>query len=101
MLSARELDQVVAEHAEQIARMKACLSESGRICTDREIALAWASYSDSVCASWLRPAEDAELIDIFSKYLPSHRICESPGVIHKQAWWTRTLESTRRARFMS
>lgn len=70
MLDARGLDEAITEYAGQIARMRACLSRSGRICSDRETALAWASYSDSLCASWLLPPDDDDtLTNALLKYL--------------------------------
>jgi hypothetical protein len=71
MLDARELELAIREYAGQIARMRACLSRSGRIFSDREIAHAWASYSDSVCASWLSPPDDDDtLANTLLRYLP-------------------------------
>ncbi|MEX3982146.1 hypothetical protein AB4Y45_24570 [Paraburkholderia sp. EG287A] len=72
MLDALELGETIKEYPDQIARMMACLSRLGRTCTDRGVALAWASYSDSLCAAWLMlPEDDDMLAQTLLEYLPS------------------------------
>jgi hypothetical protein len=89
MLDASELEGVIREYAAQIARMRACLSRIGRTYSDREIALAWAGYSDSVCASWLLPPDDDDaLTDTLLEYLPRGNFDDAsdhqlgPGAAH-------------------
>lgn len=92
MLNDSELDRVITEYARQIARMRGCLSRSGRNCSDREIAFAWASYSDSICASWLVPPDDDDaLTNTLLEHLPRGGFDDviggqlGPGAAHSDA----------------
>ncbi|WP_202586999.1 hypothetical protein [Burkholderia sp. KCJ3K979] len=71
MLSRGDRAQVVKEFPEHLARMRKCLADTGRIVSDSDIALAWARYSDSLCASWLEPPhDDIALTETLLRYLP-------------------------------
>lgn len=52
--------------------MRRCLQETGKLVEDDDLVYAWANYSDSVCASWLRlPDSDEVLLSTLLRYLPN------------------------------
>jgi len=66
-----ERQALAKEFAEDIARMRRCLSNAGNHVNDDDIVFAWADYSDSVCANWLMlPDVDQDLLAILQKHLP-------------------------------
>lgn len=69
--SFRERQELRNEYVKEVDRMLRCLQHAGVKATDDEAVLAWATYSDDLCASWLGlPKEDAALQEILVKYLP-------------------------------
>lgn len=66
-----ERQALAIEFADDIARMRRCLSTTGKHVMDDDIVFAWADYSDSFCASWLiLPDVDQDLLAILQKHLP-------------------------------
>lgn len=71
MLSDSERVEVAQEFPEHLARMRACLQQAGCYASDNDITLAWARYSDSLCAGWLSlPDNDTDLMQVLLSYLP-------------------------------
>ncbi|MFV8624499.1 AbrB/MazE/SpoVT family DNA-binding domain-containing protein [Ralstonia pseudosolanacearum] len=67
----RERQELRNEYAKEVNRMLRCLRDAGTTATDDEAVLAWATYSDDLCAGWLGlPEDDAALREILVKYLP-------------------------------
>lgn len=67
-----ECQKLKKEFANEVGRMKKCLQDAGSTITDDEAVLAWAAYSDDLCAGWLAlPEDDTDLREILIKYLPT------------------------------
>lgn len=65
-------NESVKAYPDAIRKMRDCLGEQGRFYTDHDLAFAWASYSDSLCASWLSLPDDAiELTTKLRQFLPA------------------------------
>jgi hypothetical protein len=89
MLTSSERAKIAEQFPEHVARMRSCLQSVGRAASDSDLTLAWASYSDSLCASWLEPPEsDTALTEILLSYLaaagspteaPFHMALEDAG----------------------
>jgi hypothetical protein len=72
MLTRSERAKIAEEFPEHAMRMRSCLLNVGRAASDSDLILAWARYSDSLCASWLMPPEsDTVLTEILLAYLPA------------------------------
>ena len=70
MLIASELASISTEFPNDLVRMRNCLRRVGRVAPDGVLILAWARYSDSLCASWLMlPEDDIALTEILVSYL--------------------------------
>lgn len=66
-----ECQKLKKEFANEVDRMKKCLQDAGATITDDEAVLAWAAYSDDLCAGWLAlPEDDATLRETLIKYMP-------------------------------
>lgn len=73
-----ERQKLAKDFAAHVARMQRCLQSAGRHVSDDDIVRAWAEYSDAICAGWLTlPDDDASLLDILRKYLPSNTDTQS------------------------
>ncbi|MEX3639967.1 hypothetical protein [Paraburkholderia sp. BR14320] len=71
MLTRSERAKIAQEFPEDIERMQKCLRNAGRSVTGSDVTLAWALYSDSLCASWLSlPGDDDSLTKILLAHLP-------------------------------
>jgi hypothetical protein len=71
MLTRSERAKIAKEFPEHLVRMRNCLENVGRPASDSDVTLAWARYSDSLCASWLEPpSSDTALTEILLSYLP-------------------------------
>ncbi|WP_175892903.1 hypothetical protein [Burkholderia cepacia] len=77
MLSDSERVEIAQEFPEHLARMRACLQQADCYASDNNITLAWARYSDSLCAGWLSlPNNDTDLTQILLSHLPPARMTE-------------------------
>lgn len=69
--TSRERQELRKEYTKEVDRMLRCLRDAGVAATDDEAVLAWATYSDDLCAGWLGiPDDDEALREILVKYLP-------------------------------
>lgn len=67
----RERQELKKEFAKEVDRMLGRARDAGFTVTDDEAVLAWAMYSDDLCAGWLSlPENDTNLREILVKYLP-------------------------------
>jgi hypothetical protein len=64
VLTRSERANIPREFPEHLARMRDCLQSVGRTTSGDDITLAWARYSDDVCASWLEPSNDADALRV-------------------------------------
>jgi hypothetical protein len=70
MLNSQELYRILKEFPGDIVRMREVIRRAGQSSQDDRVALAWARYSESVCASWLGlPESDDELTSILLRFL--------------------------------
>ena len=70
MLNSQELHRILKEFPGDIVRMREVIRRAGQLSQDDRAALAWARYSESVCASWLGlPESDDELTSILLRFL--------------------------------
>jgi hypothetical protein len=66
-----ERQDLAKQFANDVARMRQCLRADGKHAEDDDLVLAWADYSDSLCAGWLGlPAAEKDLLAILLKHLP-------------------------------
>lgn len=73
-MTADELRKLVSEFSEDVGRMRLLLAPHGKEVDDLIVTAAWSSYSDALCANWLRlPESDQELLKILLKHLPAVR----------------------------
>lgn len=71
MQSGSELAKIATEFPDDLARMRDSVRRVGSVPPDEVLVLAWARYSDSLCASWLTlPENDIALTEILLSYLP-------------------------------
>ena len=71
MLSPDELRKIPGEFPEDIKQMRQCLEHAGHSISDREIVLAWAHYSDNLCANLMAsPRDDDALTDTLLAHMP-------------------------------
>lgn len=79
MLSPDELRKIPGEFPEDIKRMRQRLEHAGHSVSDREVVLAWAHYSDSLCANWMAlPRDDDALTDTLLAHMP-----DAPAPLHQ------------------
>lgn len=82
MLIASELAKIATEFPEDLSRIRNCLEVIGRTAPDDVLVLAWARYSDSLCASWLALPEDATtLTQILLCYLPEASVPTGDAIL--------------------
>lgn len=82
MLIASELAKVATEFPEDLLRMRNCLRVIGRTAPDDVLVLAWARYSDSLCASWLGlPENETTLTQILLSYLPEASVPTGDAIL--------------------
>ncbi|MFK4448355.1 post-segregation antitoxin (ccd killing protein) [Caballeronia udeis] len=64
--------KIAEQFPEDLERMKVCLGKARKMASDSDIALAWARYSDGLCASWLSlRGDDNVLTETLLAYLPA------------------------------
>ncbi len=66
-----ERQDLAKQFADNVVRMRRCLHTAGKQVDDDDIVVAWAAYSDGLCAGWrILPENEDELLAILLKHLP-------------------------------
>ncbi|MGF6920981.1 hypothetical protein [Paraburkholderia sp. 40] len=82
MLIASELAKIATEFPDDLVRMRNCLRRIGRTAPDDVLMLAWARYSDRLCASWLTlPENETTLTEILQSYLPESGVPTGEAIL--------------------